>query len=70
MAYGCRTTCDNCRPKYVVCPSCGKKNFLSMNRCTKCHEELTQEMKDAAVLDWQEKAKDREITACYSSLPQ
>ena len=70
MSYGCRTTCDNCRPKYVICPACGKKNFLTVNKCSKCRELLTQEMKDAAVAEWVEKSKTREISACYSSLPQ
>ena len=70
MAYGCRTTCDNCRPKYVFCPNCGKKNFLTVNNCSKCHQELTQEAKDQAIAEWEENAKTRVITACYSSLPQ
>lgn len=70
MAYGCRTTCDNCRPKYVICPECGKKNFLTLSACSRCHAELAQDAKDAAIAEWYEKAKTRTITACYSSLPQ
>ena len=68
MAYGCRSTCDNCRPKYVYCPACGKKNFLVLSSCTKCGAELTEEAKQEAIAEWEKKAETREITACYSGL--
>ena len=68
MAYGCRSTCDNCRPKYVDCPNCGTRNFLVMGKCKKCGAEITAEAKDEAIAEWQRKAKDRPTVACYSAL--
>lgn len=65
MAYGCKTTCDNCRPKYVFCPKCGHKNFLIFSNCKECGLGLTEEMKNQAVADWQEKAKTRVIKSCF-----
>lgn len=64
MGYGCRSTCDNCKPKFVWCPNCGKRNFLVMSKCTKCGEPLTEELKDAAIEKWQEEAKTRTIVSC------
>lgn len=68
MAYGCRSTCDNCRPKYVACPECGKRNFLVLNNCKSCKAELTAKAKDMAIEEWQRNAATREIKTCYSSM--
>lgn len=66
MAYGCKTTCDNCRPKYVNCPSCGHRNFLIFEKCSKCKTALPQEIKDQAIDEWNKNAETREIRSCFS----
>ena len=61
MCFGaCRVTCDNCKPKFVYCPDCGKKNMLMFDKCRKCGRPLTQEMKDAAIADWEVKRRERD----------
>ena len=64
MCFGsCRVTCDNCKPKFVYCAECGTKNLLFFSTCYQCKAPLTQEMKDAAVADWeQKKEKERQET--------
>ena len=69
MGYGCRATCDNCKPVYVWCPECGKKNFLTMTKCTKCKAPLTEESKDAAIAKWHEEASKRTIMGCGFGTP-
>lgn len=68
MAYGCRPTCDNCRPKYIRCPSCGARNFLTLKCCKRCKREFTQEDRDEAVRAWEREAETRTVSACY--MPQ
>lgn len=65
MAYGCRPTCDNCRPKYVYCPVCGAKNFLTLAACKKCRHVFSQEDRDEAVLRWESESKTRTVSACF-----
>ncbi len=60
MCFGsCRVTCDNCKPKFVYCPDCGHKNMLVFKACKRCGKPLTEEMKDAAIRDWEERSKAR-----------
>lgn len=60
MCFGsCRVTCDNCKPKFVQCPACGHKNMLVFKACKKCGETLSEETKDNAVAQWEEKARAR-----------
>ena len=50
---GCKPTCENCKPKFVFCPQCGKKNFLFSDKCTFCDELIPEEAKDAARKKWE-----------------
>ncbi len=65
MAYGCRPTCDNCRPKYLFCPECGTKNFLTLKACKRCKRAFTEEDRAQAVRDWESKADTRTSSACF-----
>lgn len=54
MCFGsCRVTCDNCKPKFVYCPTCGRKNMLIFKECKKCGERITEEMKEKAIREWE-----------------
>lgn len=68
MAYGCRPTCDNCRPKYLYCPECGTRNFLTLHSCKKCKKKFTQSDRDEAVSRWEKESATRTASACY--MPQ
>ncbi|MCI2241668.1 hypothetical protein [Adlercreutzia faecimuris] len=60
MCFGsCRVTCDNCKPKFVWCDQCGRKNLLVFKKCKQCGAPLTEEMKDAARADWAARAAER-----------
>ena len=60
MCFGsCRVTCDNCKPKFIWCDQCGRKNLLVFKRCKQCGAPFTEEMKDAARADWAAKAAER-----------
>ncbi len=60
MCFGsCRVTCDNCKPKFVVCPDCGHKNLLVFKACKECGSVLTEDMKDEARRVWAEQAEER-----------
>lgn len=50
--YMCVPTCENCRPKTVVCTSCGLKTLIDLERCPKCQALITQEMRDASYAEW------------------
>lgn len=54
MCYGCRPTCEVCRPKLVACPQCGFKSLLSSEKCAKCHSPLPEWVKGEAVARWHE----------------
>ena len=60
MCFGsCCVTCDNCKPKFVSCPVCGHRNMLVFKTCRKCGKPLPEGAKDAAVKDWEAKARTR-----------
>lgn len=52
MCYGCRPTCEDCKPKFVYCRSCGSKNFLFSKKCKVCSACLTEDMKKEDVMKW------------------
>lgn len=54
MCYGCRPTCEVCRPKTVPCAECGHRNLLISAKCIMCGAPLTEEMKEAAKAKWEE----------------
>ena len=66
MAYGCKATCDNCRPKYVYCDECGTKNFLVLKACKKCGAAITEDARERAVAQWQKDAATREVHSCFT----
>ncbi len=66
MAYGCRPTCDNCRPKYVRCPACGERSFLTLKACRRCKRPFTQLDRDEAVRQWEAEAPTRTSSACFT----
>ena len=57
---GCRVTCDNCKPKFIVCPVCGRRNMLVFDACKKCKTPFTEDMKEAARDEWAARAAERE----------
>lgn len=66
MCFGsCRVTCDNCKPKFVYCPQCGRKNMLVFKACKGCGLPLTQAMKDAAIAEWEAKSKEKNNKASF-----
>lgn len=50
---GCKPTCENCKPKFLICPHCGKKTYLYLDTCTFCQAAISEEMKEAARKSWQ-----------------
>jgi hypothetical protein len=52
MCYGCRVTCDDCRPKFVNCPHCGWRCLLVFDRCARCGESISEEAKADAIDAW------------------
>lgn len=52
MCYGCRVTCDDCRPKFVNCPHCGWRCLLVFDRCARCGESISEETKADAIDAW------------------
>ena len=52
MCFFCRPTCDNCKPKRVTCPKCGKRAFLVLEACPKCGYAFTDEDRSKAKDDW------------------
>lgn len=58
MCYGCRPTCDDCKPKFVYCASCNGKNYLFMKNCKSCGSIISEELKELARISWKEDKKD------------
>ena len=52
MCYGCKITCDDCKPKFVYCPDCGQRNMLVMPKCLNCGRPISEEEKEAARQAW------------------
>ncbi|MCI8452236.1 MAG: hypothetical protein HFJ74_07065 [Eggerthellaceae bacterium] len=50
--YICLPTCDNCRPKMVTCPACGRPTLIDLERCPLCHEAIPEEARDEAWAAW------------------
>ncbi len=51
-AGACNPTCDNCTPKYLVCPQCGTKTFLTRKQCPECKYSITDEDRNLAREEW------------------
>lgn len=62
MCYGCRPTCDDCKPKFVYCPACGRRNFLFSRCCSGCGRLLDDEEKAAAREQWRQLKEQREVS--------
>lgn len=56
-AGGCNPECDNCKPKYIFCPTCGAKNFLVRKTCTGCGYAFTEEDREGAREAWRKTHK-------------
>ena len=54
-SYMCLPTCDNCRPKMVTCPSCGRMTLIDLETCPLCKQPLTAEAKEQAWEAWRAK---------------
>ena len=52
MCYGCRISCDDCKPKFITCSKCGWRGYLMFDKCTKCGTLFTQKEKEFAVEQW------------------
>lgn len=50
----CNPVCDNCKPKFVVCPECHDRCFLNEPTCRKCGHAFSEGEKDAARMAWKE----------------
>lgn len=55
MCYGCRMTCDDCKPKFIICSHCGWRGFLIFDMCPKCKAVYTQKEKERAEEEWLKK---------------
>lgn len=51
-AGNCNPACDNCKPKYLVCPRCKDKALLSYRCCPACGLDFTEEMRERARDEW------------------
>lgn len=51
-AGNCHPECDNCKPKYVTCPSCGERTFIARPKCLACGYELTDDDREAGRAEW------------------
>ena len=59
MCMICTPACDMCRPKFVICPSCGKRANIMFPMCVFCKEPVTDAMKAQAQADWEALHPDR-----------
>ncbi len=50
--YICLPTCDNCRPKLVECPGCGRSTLIDLDTCPLCKSEITEEARQRAWDAW------------------
>ncbi len=55
MCYVCLPGCDNCKPKFIWCESCGNRAFLLMNECVSCGRKFTEVDKQKAIDDWRKR---------------
>ena len=53
--YICNPLCDNCKPKFIVCPKCGLRTLLDLPQCPMCHEPFTEELHQIAYEEWKKK---------------
>ena len=51
-AGNCHPECDNCKPKYLVCPDCGSRTFIARPKCLMCGHAITEGEREAAREDW------------------
>lgn len=49
--------CEKCKPKYLTCPRCGRRPFLSARSCPFCGLELGDDLKAARRHEWQEESR-------------
>lgn len=59
MCFFCRPTCEECHPKRVVCPKCGKNAFLVMESCPQCGYEFTSDDRAKSIARWKESHPDK-----------
>ncbi|NLP43603.1 MAG: hypothetical protein GX351_03150 [Peptococcaceae bacterium] len=53
---GCtNVNCERCRPKWMICPSCGNRAFMQLKKCITCGAELPEEAKEKARALWRER---------------
>ncbi len=55
MCYPCLMDCENCKQKYLYCPSCGAKNLVVRDDCLECGLRFTVEIKEASRRAWEER---------------
>lgn len=55
MCYSCSPICENCQPKFVFCPVCGKRGYLAFDDCWSCGHAFSQEERESAVAAWEER---------------
>lgn len=53
--YLCLPTCENCKPKFVVCSACGTRTFVDLERCPLCGEKITDEVREQSWEEWRKK---------------
>lgn len=58
----CNPVCDHCKPKFVTCPECDDRCFLSEPTCRSCGHVFTDEEKTRARDMWK-KTRDTSLSA-------
>ena len=52
MCYTCSSLCDNCQPKFLLCPECGRACRLESETCSACGCAFSDELKLDFVEKW------------------
>ena len=43
--------CEKCKPKYLKCPSCGQRTYIS-DTCVFCRASISKEVQEEAKDEW------------------
>ena len=53
--YMCLPTCENCKPKMVVCSNCGARTLMDLKTCPLCKEPIAEADREQAWKEWRER---------------
>lgn len=54
MCYTCSPLCDNCHPKFLVCPNCGHVCHLESKKCDACEWTFDETLGQEYTKKWEE----------------